>query len=147
MLLVLVLLFAALRLRLLEIPLERDEGDYAHIAQLLLQGVPPYAAAYDMRLPGIFAAYALILRLRTEPRGRAAGAAAPQRGHDRPGLPTRGSSRRCDGRAATAGLAAAAGFGALSLCPAALGFTANTEHFLLLPALCSGAASCSASRC
>jgi hypothetical protein len=36
---------------------------------------------------------------------------------------------------ATAGLAAAAGFGALSLCPAALGFTANTEHFLLLPAL------------
>jgi 4-amino-4-deoxy-L-arabinose transferase-like glycosyltransferase len=65
---------------------------------------------------------------------------------------------------ATAGLAAAAGFGALSLCPAVLGFTANTEHFLLLPALggsccccgswmrlavglCSGAASCSASRC
>ena len=31
------------------------------MAQLWLDGVPPYTAAYDMRMPGIFAVYALIL--------------------------------------------------------------------------------------
>ena len=31
--------------------------------QLLLQGVPLYSEAYEMRMPGIFAAYALILCL------------------------------------------------------------------------------------
>lgn len=50
-----------IRLRLLEIPLERDEGEYAYSGQLLLQGVPPYASAYNMKLPGTYAAYAAIM--------------------------------------------------------------------------------------
>ena len=33
---------AAIRIRLLDIPLERDEGEYAYTAQLMLQGIPPY---------------------------------------------------------------------------------------------------------
>ncbi|PYN18494.1 MAG: hypothetical protein DME05_00625, partial [Candidatus Rokuibacteriota bacterium] len=37
------LLAAVIRFRLLEIPLDRDEGEYAYFGQLLLAGVPPYA--------------------------------------------------------------------------------------------------------
>ena len=52
---------AVVRLRLLDLPLDRDEGEYAYIAQLLLDGVPPYAGAYAMKMPGISAVYAIIL--------------------------------------------------------------------------------------
>src|SRR5476651_71267 len=47
------------RVRLLEMPLERDEGEYAYAGQLLLQGIPPYELAYNMKLPGTYYAYAL----------------------------------------------------------------------------------------
>ncbi|MBI3313888.1 MAG: glycosyltransferase family 39 protein [Candidatus Omnitrophica bacterium] len=50
------------RIRLLNVPLERDEGDYAYMAQLLLSGIPPYQEAYNLRFPGIFVAYALIMK-------------------------------------------------------------------------------------
>src|SRR5215510_6647852 len=49
---------AAVRLRLLEAPLDRDEGEYAYFGQLLLQGIPPYATAYHAKLPGVYGAYA-----------------------------------------------------------------------------------------
>jgi 4-amino-4-deoxy-L-arabinose transferase-like glycosyltransferase len=49
------------RVRLLDVPLDRDEGEYAYIGQLLLKGIPPYAGAYNMKMPGIYALYALIL--------------------------------------------------------------------------------------
>src|SRR5437870_9369376 len=61
-LLVLVILgAAAIRLRLLDAPLDRDEGEYAYFGQLLLQGIPPYAQAYNFKMPGIYAVYALML--------------------------------------------------------------------------------------
>jgi len=57
-----VVLFAAVvRIRLLEIPLERDEGEFAYAGQLMLQGVAPYKLAYSMKFPGIYAAYAAIM--------------------------------------------------------------------------------------
>jgi len=52
---------AAIRFRLLDVPLERDEGEYAYAGQLMLQGIPPYSLAYNMKMPGIYAAYALLL--------------------------------------------------------------------------------------
>src|SRR5271155_3644985 len=59
---VLVLLAAAvIRLRLLEMPLERDEGESAFAGQLMLQGIPPYQKACNMKLPGTYAAYALLM--------------------------------------------------------------------------------------
>ncbi len=62
--LVLIMLFiVSVRLRLLEIPLERDEGEYAYMGQLLLQGVPPYGEAYNMKFPGTYLMYALIMGL------------------------------------------------------------------------------------
>lgn len=61
---IIVVLFAAtVRFRLLETPLERDEGEYAYAGQLMLQGIPPYKEAYNMKMPGIYAVYALIMAL------------------------------------------------------------------------------------
>jgi hypothetical protein len=57
------LIVAAARLRLLDFPLERDEGEYAYAGQLILQGFPPYALAYNMKFPGTNLAYAAIMAL------------------------------------------------------------------------------------
>src|SRR5213593_2144744 len=52
---------AALRLTLLDVPLDRDEGEYAYGARLLLDGVPPFAEAHNMKMPGIYAVYGVLL--------------------------------------------------------------------------------------
>jgi hypothetical protein len=52
---------AVIRYHLLSIPFERDEGEYAYIAQQMLKGVPPYVSAYSMKLPGIYFVYAMIM--------------------------------------------------------------------------------------
>jgi hypothetical protein len=60
--LVLVLLFVTLvRWRTRMVPLERDEGEYAYAGQLLLEGIPPYQGLYNFKMPGIYAAYAVIM--------------------------------------------------------------------------------------
>src|SRR6478736_1988444 len=56
-----ILLVLTIRVRLRQMPLERDEGEYAYAGQLILQGVPPYKEAYNMKLPGTYAAYAVIM--------------------------------------------------------------------------------------
>src|SRR5207247_6074120 len=56
-----ILLVLAVRVRLRDMPLERDEGEYAYAGQLILHGVPPYKEVYNMKLPGTYAAYALTL--------------------------------------------------------------------------------------
>jgi hypothetical protein len=53
--------FSLIRLRLRDMPLERDEGEYAYAGQLILQGIAPYQLAYNMKLPGTYAACAVIL--------------------------------------------------------------------------------------
>ncbi len=58
---VIILCVVAIRLRLLSIPLDRDEEEYAYAGQLMLDGVPPYQLAYNVKLPGTYAAYALIM--------------------------------------------------------------------------------------
>jgi len=64
LLVLLVLLFAGcVRIRLLDLPLERDEGEYAYAGQLILQGIPPYELAWNMKLPGTYLAYALGMAL------------------------------------------------------------------------------------
>ena len=49
-----------IRARLLSLPLERDEGEYAYAGQLILQGHPPYERLYNMKWPGTYYSYALI---------------------------------------------------------------------------------------
>ena len=51
------------RIRLIDFPLERDEGEYAYMGQLILQGIPPYKYAYNMKLPGTYGMYALFMKL------------------------------------------------------------------------------------
>ncbi|MCI5157854.1 MAG: hypothetical protein D3906_05330 [Candidatus Electrothrix sp. AUS1_2] len=63
-LLFIVLILAGIaRYRLLDVPFERDEGEYAYAGQMILQGVPPYQEVYNMKFPGIYAAYALSLAM------------------------------------------------------------------------------------
>jgi hypothetical protein len=60
-LVIVVVIFAIVRIRLRNTPLERDEGEYAYAGQLMLQGYPPYHLAYNMKLPGTCAAYAVMM--------------------------------------------------------------------------------------
>ena len=62
-LLSILILAGMVRYRLLNVPLERDEGEYAYAAQLILQGVPPYQSVYSIKLPGTYLAYAAFLIL------------------------------------------------------------------------------------
>lgn len=57
------LLFVGLRWQALDIPLERDEGEYAYIAQRLLHGEVPYRDAFDQKPPAIFLAYLVPIAL------------------------------------------------------------------------------------
>jgi len=58
----LILIFVVVvRARLLSFPLERDEGEYAYLGQLIQQGFPPYGLAYNMKLPGTYFMYALVM--------------------------------------------------------------------------------------
>ena len=56
----LLVLVTAIRLRVASSPLERDEGEYAFLGQLMLQGIPPYTEAANMKFPGTYAAFAII---------------------------------------------------------------------------------------
>jgi len=56
---VLVLMLTSLiRFRFLQTPLERDEGEFAYVGQLILNGVPPYSDACNMKFPGAYYLYA-----------------------------------------------------------------------------------------
>ena len=124
-----VLAAAAIRLRLLDVPLDRDEGEYAYFGQLLLEGVPPYAAAYNLKAPGIYGAYALIL---------AAFGQTTTGIHLGLILVTSATTvltyflaRRLVGPAAAPVAAAVHAVQALN--PKVLGLAAYAEHFVLLP--------------
>lgn len=50
------------RVRLLQTPFERDEGEFAYTGQLILHGFPPYLHAFSMKLPGMSYLNALFLK-------------------------------------------------------------------------------------
>ncbi len=55
------ILIIFVRVRLISFPFERDEGEYALFGQMILSGIPPYEAAYNLKLPGTYYSYALIM--------------------------------------------------------------------------------------
>ena len=57
----LVIAVSVVRWRLLTMPLERDEGEYAYFGHLILNGITPYKETYSMKLPGVYYMYALIM--------------------------------------------------------------------------------------
>ncbi len=121
----------AIRLRLLGVPLERDEGEYAYAGRLLRDGVPPFEAVYGMKLPGTHLAYGLAfsllgpgttsVRLLLLAVNLASTALVFLLG------------RAWLGPAGAAGAAVAFSF--LSLQTAMLGPFAHATHFVVLPAL------------
>ncbi|MBX9787344.1 MAG: glycosyltransferase family 39 protein [Pirellulales bacterium] len=118
-----------LRWRLLDVPLDRDEGEYAYIAQRMLRGVPPYESAYAMKLPGIYAVYAAVMSVAGESiRGIHLGLLAT-------GAATTGAMFLLGRRLydSSVGLAAAAAFALLSTLPQVHGSSAQAEAFVLLP--------------
>ena len=130
-LLLILILTVAIRIRLLEAPLERDEGAYAYAGQLILQGLPQSSAFYLERFPIIYYIYALIMLIFGQTHvgihlgllvvniltivlifllGR----------------------RLFD---STVALVASASFAVLSFSQPTQGIFANCEHFVILPAL------------
>lgn len=57
------LLIVIVRLRLIDYPLERDEGEYAMMGRLILDGEAPYGAAFNMKYPGIYYMYAFFMMI------------------------------------------------------------------------------------
>ncbi len=128
----LAIVFALLvRVRLRDMPLERDEGEYAYAGQLLLEGVPPYKDAYNMKLPGTYVAYAVSMAVFGQtPTGIHLGLALVN--------------------AATiwllywlgrklldpvAGAVAAVSYALMSLSPDVLGLAGHATHYVVLPAV------------
>ncbi|MBL0191375.1 MAG: glycosyltransferase family 39 protein [Saprospiraceae bacterium] len=60
---ILALLVAYYRSKLLGMPFERDEAEYAYFGKLILDGIVPYKEAYNMKLPGIYYMYAFIMAI------------------------------------------------------------------------------------
>src|SRR6266849_2350750 len=128
-----ILLFAGIRWRVREMPLERDEGEYAYACQLILQGIPPYQLAYNMKLPGTYAAYAVIMA-----------AFGQTTAGIHIGVILVNSAciflvfliarRLID---PTAGVAAGATFGLFTIRPLLLGLAGHATHFVALAALIS----------
>ncbi|MGA3284779.1 MAG: glycosyltransferase family 39 protein [Verrucomicrobiota bacterium] len=129
----LVLLTVALRAPLLNLPFERDEGEYAYVAWRMEHNELPYRDWIDRKPPGIFWVYWLGLSLPLEPVRAAhlmgllfsAGSAVALFF-----LASRFMSRFGAGTAAAL-------FALLSADPMAQGIAANTELFMLLPLILS----------
>lgn len=130
-LLLILVLVGVVRWRLLGIPLERDEGEYAYAGQLLLQGLPPYQFAYNMKLPGTYAAYAVIMAVLGQ---------TPQGIHLGLLLVNAATvvliyflAARLFGK--LAGTVAAGTYALLSTHQSTLGFAAHATHFVVLAAM------------
>ena len=125
------LVTGAVRFHLRNIPLERDEGEYAYAGQLILQGVPPYQLAYNMKLPGTYAAYALIMAVfgQTTP-GIHLGVLVVNLATI---LLVAVLAWRFTGPVGA--VAAAASYGLLSTSSSVLGFCGHATHFVVLPAI------------
>jgi hypothetical protein len=122
---------ALIRFRLRDMPLERDEGEYAYVGQLMLHGVAPYRLAYSMKLPGAYLVYALFLKVFGQ---------SPRAVHE--GLILINglsiwlvailAARLFDW---TAAMVAAASYALLSVSSSVLGFAGHATHFVVLPAV------------
>jgi hypothetical protein len=123
------LFFGFIRVRLLDFPLERDEGEYAYSGQLLLKGMFSYRSLHTMKLPGMAMVNALAMLLfGPSARGIHLGLMAAN-------FATTLLLFQLTRRLFTASIAvmAAATFAMLSLALTVNGFAAHATQFLLLP--------------
>lgn len=117
-----------IRWRLRECPLERDEGEYAYIGQLLLKGEAPYGATGNHKFPGAYLAYAAMMALFGQ------SASGIHIGFLGVNLACTALlfflGRRLGGNAA--GLAAAAAWAVMSVSPGVLGNAGHLTHLIML---------------
>ena len=132
-------LFAVcLRIPIAPMPLDRDEGAYAYVAQRWAHGDIPYRDSFDTQPPGVFAIYALI------ERGIGTGPAAIHWGMQLYTLATLALifvlGRRLSN--AAGGLAAAAFAAFMTTDPSVFGNAATPEVFMILPLTAAMLAAC-----
>jgi 4-amino-4-deoxy-L-arabinose transferase-like glycosyltransferase len=125
--------FVFVRAPLVSVPFERDEGEYAYIAQRILAGDVPYRDAFDQKPPGTFYVYAGAFALLGESLETIhlfmyAWTALTA-------LALFGCVRRLSGELAAA--FAVLVFASASAEPRLTGNAANTEIFMLLPLVAS----------
>lgn len=132
-LLVILAVVTAVRVRLLDFPLERDEGEYAYAGQLLLQGVLPYEQEWPgtQKWPSTHVTYALLMGVFGQTT------AGIHTGLILINLATAVlvfllARRICGGGA---GVVAAGTYALLSISPPTMGLAAHATHFVMLPAL------------
>lgn len=122
------LLVCFVRLRLLSLPLERDEGEYALAGQLILKGIPPYEMVYNMKLPGTYYLYALLMLVFGQTTvGIHAGLLLV---HVVSLLLLFAVGKKMTNDAV--GVLAAAAYGLMCLVPGSLGLAAHATHFIVL---------------
>jgi 4-amino-4-deoxy-L-arabinose transferase-like glycosyltransferase len=131
-LVVLTIVFAVgVRVRLADMPLERDEGEYAYAGQLILQGVPPYQEAFNMKLPGTYLAYAASMAVFGQtPTGIHLGLALVNAATI--WLMFLLGRKLLD---PVAGVTAAITYALMSLSPEVLGLAGHATHYVMLPAV------------
>src|SRR5262245_2096255 len=117
----------ALRVPLWDLPLERDEGEYAYIAWRMAAGETPYLHWFDQKPPGVFVAYRIALAWPGDPVVAIRAVAA---------LSCAASAVAVFALAnallgTTAGIVAAILFALLSADPMLQGPIANTEIFMV----------------
>jgi hypothetical protein len=118
----------AVRIRLLNLPLERDEGEYAYAGQLMLHGIAPYKLAYNMKFPGTYAFYAMIMSVFGQTT------VGVHLGFLLVNLATVGLVLLIGLRLTNweTGLAAATTYVVLAINPAVMGLAAHATHFVIL---------------
>jgi len=125
------LVAVGVRVRLLNFPLERDEGCFAYMGQLILGGIPPYQLAYDFKMPGLYLSYAVMMFVFGQtPAGIHLGLLVVH-------LATLAvlflvARKLLDLHGAAIATAA---YALMTLSQAYLGLAAQAEHFVMLPAL------------
>ena len=121
--------YLALRLPLLDVPLDRDEGLFGWIGQSILRGELPYRDVFDHKPPVVFYLYALALVFVPPTAAGVHGFLLVWNAATL--LAVAGLARCLAGTRAA--LAAALAYALISAAPAAQGYTASTEMLLLLP--------------
>lgn len=125
------LLTMVVRVRLGDMPLERDEGEYAYAGQLILQGEPPYKDAFNMKLPGTYLAYAVSMAIFGQtPTGIHIGLALANAATI--WLMFLLGRKLID---PLTGVVAAVAYALISMTPDVLGLAGHATHYVVLPAI------------
>jgi len=128
--LIITLLYVLVRINIINIPLERDEGLFGYIGQLILNHGLPYRDAFEQKPPVVYYIYALALLL---VRPTSSGIHIFLHLYNFLSLLALYFLSKIYFRSSSAGLWAALSYAILSSELAIQGFMASSEMFLLLP--------------